>query len=284
LLKPSRIFPVLLAAVALISSAHAQAGAGSAQIISGTFALQGQKPLTESHLKIAAVPGKPLSKSLDLWMSLPGQTTPIKSYQVEMTKKLHMIIVRNDFKVFLHEHPTLRPDGHLVLTQAFPAPGTYLVYADGLPNQMNHQVYRFQFDVGSSSAASRTLPPTGMGVQVGPYEVDLSSVRLHAGTMSMLDVAVLKNGKPATDLHPYLGVPAHAVFLNAQDLSYVHVHPMAGDTMDMSVEPPPLPENGPSPADMMLHLALREAGTYKLWLQFRGEGQLYVAEFTITAI
>ncbi len=53
---------------------------------------------------------------------------------------------------------------------------------------------------------------------------------------------------------------------------------------DMSKDPPPLPENGPSPSEMMLHIALHEAGTYKLWLQFRGGTQLYVAEFTITAI
>ena len=64
-----------------------------------------------------------------------------------------------------------------------------------------------------------------------PYEVDLSSVRLHSGMMSMLNVNILKDGKPATDLHPYLGVPAHAVFLDAQDLSYVHTHPMAMDQM-----------------------------------------------------
>jgi hypothetical protein len=285
-LKQIKLLSVLWlgAACALSSTAQQRATVEAPQILHGQFALQGQQPLTESHLKVSPVAGKPLAKSLDLWLTLPGKAAPIQSYQVEMTKKLHMIIVRNDFKVFLHEHPTLRPDGHLVLTQAFPTPGTYLVYADGLPNEMNHQVSRFQFDVGAASTPVRTLAPTGMGVQVGPYEVDLSSVRLHAGTMSMLDVAILKDGKPASDLHPYLGVPGHAVFLNAGDLSYVHVHPMAGDSMDMSKEPPPMPENGPSPSEMMLHLALREAGTYKLWLQFRGGTQLYVAEFTITAI
>ena len=170
--------------------------------------------------------------------------------------------------------------------KSFPAPGTYIAYADALPNQLNHQVFRFQFDVGQPGAKTRTLQPTGMGVQAGPYEIDLSSVRLRAGTMSMLDVNILKGGKPATDLHPYLGVPAHAVFLNAGDLSYVHVHPMTMGQMmgDMTKEPPPLPESGPSPSQMMLHIALREPGTYKLWLQFRGGSQLYIAAFTINAI
>ncbi len=284
-MQASRIvLAIALVAPIAVATASAQApGQPPAQLIEGQFALQGQQPLTQAHLKVSAVAGKPLSEKLDLWMTLPGKPQPIQSYQVEMTKKLHMIIVSNDFKVFLHEHPTLRPDGHLVLTQAFPAPGSYLIYADGLPEKMNHQVFRFPIVVGKPSSSARQVPQTGMGVQVGPYEVDLSSVRLHSGMMSMIDVAILKNGKPATDLHPYLGVPAHAVFLNAQDLSYVHVHPMAGDQMDMSVEPPPLPENGPSPSAMMLHIALREPGVYRLWLQFRGGTQLYVAEFTITA-
>lgn len=276
-MKTARVLPIffLVSTIATVQ----------AQTINGQFALQGQKAQTEGRLKVTPVPGKPLSQRLDFWMEQPGKSKPIRDYQVEMTKKLHMIIVGSDFKSFMHEHPTLGPDGHLTLTQQFPKPGSYFIYTDGLPNQLNHQVFRFQVNIGPPSSSVRSLQPTGMGVQVGPYEVDLSSVRLRAGTMTMLDVSILKNGKPATDLHPYLGVPAHAVFLNAQDLSYVHVHPMAmGQMMDMSVDPPPLPESGPSPSEMMLHLALREPGSYKMWLQFRGGTQLYVAEFTITAI
>ena len=256
------------------------------QIIKGEFALQGQTPQTDGYLKATPVPGSLLREKLDLWTTEPGKALPIRSYQVEMTKKLHLVIVSADFKTFLHEHPVLQPDGHLTLIQKFPAPGTYLLYADALPNQLNHQVFRYQLNIGAPSSSDRKLPPSGMGVHVGPYEVDLSSVRLHTGMMSMLNVNILKDGKPAMDLHPYLGVPAHAVFLDAQDLSYVHTHPMGMDQMmaDMTKEPPPMPENGPSPSEMMLHVAIREAGSYKLWLQFRGGTQVYVAEFSITAL
>jgi hypothetical protein len=55
-------------------------------------------------------------------------------------------------------------------------------------------------------------------------------------------------------------------------------------TMDMSKPMPDLPDSASVSGDMMLHIALREAGTYKLWLQFRGAGdKLYIAEFTILA-
>lgn len=259
-----------------------------AEVLKGVSALQGGTTQTQGFLRATPANGDPLTEQLDVWMTLPHLTTPINHYQVEMTKPLHMIIVSDDFKKFFHIHPTLS-GGHFRITQKFPTPGTYLVYADALPNDMNHQVFCFKLEVGHASAPSpRTLPNTGMGVQVGPYEVDLSTVRIHSGRMEMVDVSVLENGKPAKDLHPYLGAPAHAVFLNTKDLSYVHVHPMGADmmnmAMDMSKPMPELPDNASVSGDMMLHIALREAGTYKLWLQFRGANdKLYVAEFTIQA-
>ena len=260
---------------------------GKAQVLKGEPALQGSSAQTEGFLRATASAKAPFSQQLDLWMTLPKSTVPIRKFETEMTKKLHVIIVSDDFKTFLHIHPSLAPTGHFVITQAFPSAGTYYVYADGLPNELNHQVFRFKLDVGHPSQPSaRNLPTTGMGVQVGPYEVDLSSVRLHSGKMEMLDLQILENGKPAKDLHPYLGAAAHAVFLNAKDLSYVHVHPMAADMMmmDMSKPMPDMPDTASVSPDMMLHIALREPGTYKMWLQFRGTGdKLYIAEFTILA-
>ncbi len=260
---------------------------GSAQVLKGEPALQGSLPQTEGFLKATAPATMPLYQKLDLWMTLPGSSVPIHRFQTEMTKKLHVIIVSDDFKTFLHIHPTLSPTGHFLITQAFPASGTYYVYADGLPNDLNHQVFRFKLDVGhASQPAPRILPTTGMGVQAGPYEVDLSRVRVQSGRTEMLDLQILENGKPASNLHPYLGASAHAVFLNARDLTYVHVHPMSADmmTMDMSKPMPDIPDSAPVSPDMMLHIALREPGTYKLWLQFRGVGdKLYIAEFTILA-
>jgi hypothetical protein len=259
----------------------------AAQVEKGISALQGSTPQTEGFLKTTPVPGDPLARRLDVWMTLPHSPTPLRKYTVEMTKPLHMVVVSDDFKTFLHIHPTLSPSGHFVLTQKFPAPGNYQVYADASPDTMNHQVFRFPLAIGNVPASNnRTLPNTGMGVNIGPYEVDLSKVRLHSGQMEMVTVDILENGKPAKDLHPYLGAPAHAVFLNAKDLSYVHVHPMAmGEMMmDMSKPMPDLPENASVASEMMLHIALREAGTYKLWLQFRGaNNQLYIAQFTIQA-
>jgi hypothetical protein len=289
-----RALSLLSAAVLLVASGvtpghvRAQTSPQTIPTIPGVAALQGTPPVTKGFLKATPVPGKPLQQKLDLWMTPVDSAVPVKEFQVEMTKKLHVVIVSEDFKTFMHIHPDLSKTGHFTITQDFPAPGTYLVYADGLPDKINdHQVFRFELPIGKPAASTaRTLPTTGMGVHVGPYEVDLSSLHLHAGRMDMVDIEILENGKPAKDLHPYLGAPAHAVFLNSKDLTYVHVHPMAMDaSMDMSKPVPPMPDNASSPGEMMLMVNIKEAGTYKLWLQFKGpqDQKPYVAEFTMSA-
>jgi hypothetical protein len=58
---------------------------------------------------------------------------------------------------------------------------------------------------------------------------------------------------------------------------------MQYDNRGRMIMPPDLPENSNSPADMMLHVTIKEPGVYKLWLQFRGGSELYVAPFILTA-
>ncbi len=121
-------------------------------------------------------------------------------------------------------------------------------------------------------------------LEAGPYEVNISTARLSAPGESRIVVHILKDGKPATDLHPYLGALAHAVFIDAADLSYVHAHPQPlSASGNGGSEMLPLASSSTSSPNMALHVALREAGAYKLWLQFRGGEHLYVAPFVVTA-
>jgi hypothetical protein len=260
----------------------------SAPLLPGHFSLQGGSPKSEGHLRLTSISGDPLNQHIDLCMTAPHSGRPIQNYAIDMTKRLHLVIVSSDFSVFLHEHPRLGPDGHFTLDQRFPAPGVYYLYADGEPEGLDHQVFRFDAVIGSQppQPKPRILAPTGPTVPAGPYTVQLSRTRLNAGGMDMIDVHILKDGKPARDLRPYLGALAHAVFLNGKDLSYVHVHPMAMNGASMvpvDMHGPGLPDHAVSSPDMMLHVELKEPGTYKLWLQFRGGSQLYVAPFVLIA-
>jgi hypothetical protein len=222
-------------------------------------------------------------------MTAPRSHEPLHTYAVEMTKKLHLVIVSADYSSFLHVHPQLRTDGHFSLDQRFPAPGRYYLYADAEPSNLGQQVFRFDLAVGkitASPSGTLALAATGPSAAAGPYRIVLDRVRVSAGSEAMINVHILQGGRPAEDLHPYLGASAHAILVNSKDLTYVHAHPMnmnAGGMGNMNMTAPALPDDVRSSPDMMLHINLTEPGTYMLWLQFRGGKQLYVVPFVVTA-
>lgn len=127
----------------------------------------------------------------------------VRAFDVEHTKRMHLIVVRRDLTGFQHLHPTLHPDGTWTAPLVLPAAGTYRVFAD--------------FSVGGK--------PTTLA------EVDGFRVRLHdgvvrAGEESALTLDVERDGKPAP-LQDYLGAKGHLVALRQGDLAFLHVHPDA---------------------------------------------------------
>jgi len=268
--------------------------AASAPIV-GTFALSGGTAKARGYLLDAGGPD-PLERRLAIWFTPPGGGPPIRHYDVDMAKLLHLIVVSDDFTSFAHVHPVLGGDGRFWITQRFPRPALYHLYADGEPAGLGQQVFRFDLAVGGgTSAAARVLPPPTRSVTVAPYVVRLGTTSVRAGRDTPIAVHVRARGVPARDLHPYLGALAHAVFLSARDLRYVHVHPMpAGGMNEMSfdampgmsmeaMEMKPLPDTAVSAPDMVLHVRLPRPGRYALWFQFRGADALRVARFTIVA-
>ena len=268
--------------------------------IAGTFALAGGTPAAQAHL-VATPQRDPLHVKLDYWLTRTSGGQVVRAYTTEMTKKLHLIAIGADFTTFLHVHPQLARDGHFSIVVALPHAGRYYLYADDQPASLPKQVFRFPLDAGAVGPVQQNLHPTGNVVTAGPYLISLSSTALRAGDLTMLTVHIRKHGKPAGDLQAYLGAPAHAVFINAATLDYVHVHPMAlgamgendtggmgnmdGMTMgNMNMGAMHMADlHGAVSPDMMLHVVVPRSGVYKMWLQFLGGGNLYVAPFVLNA-
>jgi hypothetical protein len=271
---------VLAGAICLMTMVAAYAGT----LLHGTFALQGGVATTAGYLDVTPTVSSDAWK-LDFWMTPKNDRAPIRAYELEMTKLLHVIIVSDDFKTFMHVHPKLLSTGHFVLDQELPRPGLYHIYSDARPSAIGQQVFRFDFQAGKAvPIAPRDLSERNAVVHVDGYSVALSTLSLRSGSSARIEVHIAKGGKPATDIHPYLRALAHAVFLDADDLTYVHVHPVApGSLMGPANATVYSNDAAVVSPNMLLSVTVNEPGTYKLWFQFRGGPSLHVASFVLTA-
>jgi len=266
-------------------------------IVAGTFALLGRPATTQAHL--IAIPNQhhPLSEELQFWLNPIGSAQPITRYDIEMQKYAHVIVVSDDFSSFQHVHPTLLSDGRFILPQTFPHPGIYHIYADMVPSAMGQQVFRFDIAVDANnvqpvSANKRAQGPQSFIQSDGDYTVTLDKAKVQAGKISMVNIEVYQNGKPAEHLQPFLGVGAHAIILNTNDLTYDHTHPMHMSMSDMNMPMDQMMKHMPTihPGDyidprMMIHLNLKEPGTYRMWIQFKDQQQkLHTVSYLITAV
>lgn len=199
----------------------------------------------------------------------PGGAT-VTRFTTEHGKKLHFIAVRRDFAGYRHLHPVMAADGTWSVRFGAADPGAYRVFTDFAPTGGPAG--------GVTLGADLTVPGTyHPGVPPAPSRtatVDGYTVTLHgdlrAGKESPLTLAVAKNGRPVTDLQPYLGAYGHLVALRAGDLGYLHVHPQ-GAPGDGKTRPGP---------DVTFHAEVPTSGTYRLFLDFRHDGGVHTAAFT----
>jgi hypothetical protein len=138
------------------------------------------------------------------------------------------------------------------------SPGPYRVYAD------------FKADNTVRTLSTPISVPGHYHPGPGPRAVDEATL---AGGYRVVREAepgkqvfrVVKDGRPAVGLQPYLGARGHLVAVRRADLAYLHTHPH-GDGGGNSI---PFLVDFPS------------RGTFGLFLQFRHDGKVHTAAFTV---
>jgi hypothetical protein len=262
--------------------------AEAATTVEGVFALIGGTQQVGGEL-IATPSATPTDLKLDISFHRVAEKNALKRYDTELNRQMHVIAVSDDLRVFIHHHIAHVIDGHGQLRMMFPAPGLYHLYVDAAPTTIGQQVLRFDLMVGDDSAtplAVRPLEAPETSARAGLYTLDFDRLDLAGGVASQIKLHISEHGKPAQDLHEYLGVAAHVVLVGADSLNYGHVHALAGmagmDMMkhDMADSEHPMAEGDAMvSADLTLHLPALPPGPYKLWVQFMGGRTLYTVPF-----
>jgi hypothetical protein len=198
---------------------------------------------------------------------------PVRSYAVEHGRRLHLIVVRRDLTGYQHVHPRLGEDGTWS-TAVDLEPGTWRVFADFTATDGPALTLGTDLTVPGRVP---DVPPVGDDLRtssVDGYDVALDG-DLDGGAASDLTLTVTRDGRPVTDLQPYLGAFGHLVALREGDLAYLHVHPHSDDTAASSSS-----LGGP---ELDFTAEVPSAGRYRLFLDFKADGVVRTATFDLEA-
>ncbi|KUO05474.1 hypothetical protein [Streptomyces caeruleatus] len=197
----------------------------------------------------------------------------VTAYRREHDKELHLIVASRDLGTYRHLHPTRAADGTWSIPVDLPRAGGYRVFADFTPAAKDAE----NLTLGADLAASGTYEPQRLPAPNSTADVDGYDVRLDGGLRpgkeTELKLKVSRDGHPVTNLQPYLGAYGHLVALRSGDLAYLHVHPN-GEPGDGTTEPGP---------EISFTATAPSTGTYRLFLDFKHEGKVHTAAFTVRA-
>ena len=185
----------------------------------------------------------------------------VTEFDVEHTKRMHLIVVRRDFAGFIHDHPTMASDGTWATTLEIDDPGTYRVFADFVIDGDKHTLGTDLFVPGDFQPSTLARPTAEIDVD-DDYSVEIDGDVI-AGQESEIEFTVRRNGRVITDIPDYLGAKGHLVALRDGDLAYLHVH---ADEERLTFE-----ADFPTP------------GAYRLFLQFNHDDEVRTAAFTVDA-
>ena len=197
----------------------------------------------------------------------------VTAYRREHEKELHLIVASRDLGTYRHLHPARAADGTWSIPVELPRAGGYRVFADFTPARKGAENLTLGADLAASGTyAPRRLPAPDTTTEIHGYDVRLDGA-LRPGKESELKLKVSRDGRPVTDLQPYLGAYGHLVALRSGDLAYLHVHPN-GEPGDGATEPGP---------EVSFTATAPSSGTYRLFLDFKHEGEVHTAAFTVRA-
>ncbi|MDQ3722855.1 MAG: hypothetical protein M3376_07285 [Actinomycetota bacterium] len=197
-----------------------------------------------------------------------GQT--VRDFDVEHTKRMHVIVVRRDLAAFQHLHPTQNQDGSWSVPVRLPRAGSHRLFADfsheGQPATLASDLH-----VDGQADLQPLPPPATTAISDGSYEVRKQSSRARPGSEGSLQFTISKGGQELQP-QPYLGAGGHLVALREGDLAFLHVHP----TEHGQGVCRPAAHNDP----IAFAATFPTAGRYRLFLQFKHNGTVQTVAFT----
>ncbi len=203
---------------------------------------------------------------------------------------LHAVIVGQDLMTFAHIHTedlgpvtkTMLAHAVFPLQYTFPKSGNYLVGIDFATADKLYSDAILISVTGSPSMASPDID-FSRSKNFGTYRVLLTSspVQIRAGKDTTLTWHIEQNGKPVTDLQPYLGAPMHISVVSANLQRFMHVHGMLPGEVHGNLDHEHRFFHGRFGPDVESNVIFPAKGTYALFGQVSHEGNVLLFKFVV---
>ena len=147
---------------------------------------------------------------------------PVPDYTVVQEKPLHLILVREDLAGFAHVHPDRRADGSWTVAVDLSV-GRWRAYADFQPTALGSEITLSTPLTVRGSATPEPRPVQRTTTTTDGYTITAIADPV-SGQHTPFMISISRDGRPVTDLEPYLGAPAHLVIIRYHDMAYLHAH------------------------------------------------------------
>lgn len=214
--------------------------------------------------------GQPIELSIYITDKATGQ--PWTTYNIVNEKLLHLIAVSEDMQQYEHLHPDYVGEGKFVVGYTTPAEGTYYLYAEFAPTATTEALASAVLQTQNAPAVGNVprLSETTRVQQSGGYSVQLNTdqtLRTAQTYQLSFKVRDITSGQELTSFEPYLGVLGHLAIIHENKQTYLHVHPTQANpgntrSIDFSAQ-------------------FTQPGMYRLYLQFKVNGQLQTVAYTV---
>src|SRR5699024_523020 len=193
-----------------------------------------------------------------LTIELKDKAGNAPTLELSHVKIFNLIIVSFDLKQYYHLHPVDKGNGifqqEINLTE-----GLYKVFADITPQDLNYKIEPIDLQVGSTEQNNQASlqPDTTFQKTINDITVKLEMNSLVVNEPTTLDFQI-SGGQP----EPYLGALGHVIIIDEDIEQFIHVHPESADKT-------------------VFHTQFTEPGIYKIWGEFKFDGEVLTFPFVI---
>ncbi|MGW3248794.1 hypothetical protein [Streptomyces sp. NPDC001070] len=226
----------------------------------------------DGYAMTSAVTELPAGRQTDYTFRITGPDgKPVTGFALDQTKRMHFYAIRSDLTGFQHLHPAMAANGTWTAGLAGMKPGAWRLYASFTPDSGPGRGEDFVLSRTATipgTADETSLPEAATGTETDGYTVSVKGEPM-AGMAHPLTVGISKDGKPVTDLQPYLDTYAHLTAFHEGDRAFAHLHPETRAN------------GGKGGPDLAFQAMLPKSGNWRLFLQFQTGGTLHTAELTL---